>query len=67
MEIDTIIKFNIEKDKHLKNLNNIRDFILGDKNNQPQVTYCPKIAEFDRLYNNMKEWIETSYFDNSED
>ena len=67
MRIDTDEKFEAEKTKHLKNLENIRAFILGDENNQPQVTYMPKIAEFDKLYHVMKEWVETSYNDSSVD
>lgn len=67
MRIDTKELFDEEKTKHLENLEKIRDFILGDINNQPQVTYVPKMGAFDRVYQEVKEWIEDSYFDDSED
>jgi len=53
--------FERQKSRHLVNLEYIRDFILGDENNQPQVTYIPKIMEFNKLYEQMKKWIEESY------
>jgi len=51
----------------LKNLEAIRWFIFGDINNQPQVTYVPVMMEFEKSYAEVKDWIETSYFDSSDD
>lgn len=67
MRIDTDELLNQEKAKHLKNLEAIRNFILGDENNQPQVTYMPIVAEFDKLYKEVKEWVDTAYFEENED
>jgi len=67
MRIDTEQLFNDEKVRHLQNLEDIRNFILGDRNNQPQVTYVPKMMEFDELYKETKEWIETSYFEGDDE
>jgi hypothetical protein len=67
MKIDTEITFNDEKDRHLKNLEAIRWFIFGDENNQPQVTYVPKMMEFEKIYTHMKYWIETSYFEGNDE
>jgi hypothetical protein len=67
MKIDTQLKFDEAKQEHLKNLQAIRNFILGNEDNQPQVTYCPKMAEFDKLYHGVKEWLDTAYFDGDED
>lgn len=67
IKIDTEELFNEAKSKHLKNLEDIRAFIFGDESNQPQVTYMPKIAEFDKLYKEVKDWVETSCFEGDEE
>lgn len=53
--------FEDKKKEHLRNLEKIRTFIFGDKNNQPQVTNYRVMNEFDALYRQMKNWIEESY------
>lgn len=68
MKIDTNITFEAERSRHLKNLEAIRNFILGDENNQPQVTYIPKMIDFIKFHDEIKDWVETAYFDDdSED
>lgn len=67
MKIDTDEKFNVRKNEHLNNLKEIREFILGNKFNQPQVTYVPEMLKFHNLYEQMEEWIKTSYFDGDND
>ncbi len=63
MRISTYEQFKEAQEKHLKALEDIRNFIFGDGNNQPQVTYCPKMAEFERHFKEVKDWVETSTFE----
>ncbi len=62
-KIITQEQFDEAKAKHLEALKEIRSFILGDENNQPQVTYVPNMVKFDNLYKEMKAWVETSTFE----
>ncbi len=55
--------FIIAKQIHLRNLDEIREFILGIGYNEPQITYVPEMIKFDELISRIREYIEESYTD----